>query len=53
VNLKRERSLTLTPAERQQILRRLKRGPAVGREDLVRYAEQVRREVVGKREKGQ
>jgi len=43
--------MTLTPTERQEILRRLKHGPALPREDLAKYANKVRREVLNKREK--
>jgi len=45
--------MTLTPTERQQILRRLKRGPAVAKADLAGYAEKVKREVLSKRKKEQ
>jgi hypothetical protein len=41
---------TLTPAERQIVLRRLKYGPALSREELADYAAKVSREVVAKRE---
>ena len=43
----------LTPNERQQILRRLKRGPVLSREALAQYAGDLRREVLKKREKVQ
>jgi hypothetical protein len=43
--------MTLTPSERQQILRRLKHGPKLTREKLALYVERVTREVVSKREK--
>ena len=38
-----------TPAERQEILRRLKHGPALPREELAEYASKVRQEVLAKR----
>lgn len=41
---------TLTPAERQIVLRRLKFGPALPREELAEYAAKVSREVVVERE---
>ena len=41
----------LTPTERQQILRRLKRGPVLSREALAQYAGDLRREALRKREK--
>ena len=40
---------SLTSAERQEILRRLKHGPALGREALAKYANKLRREVLQKR----
>ena len=43
----------LTPTDRQQILRRLKRGPVLSREALAQYAGGLRREVLNKREKVQ
>ena len=43
----------LTPDERQEVLRRLKRGPDLPREELVEFANRVRREVLAKREKEQ
>ena len=42
-------TLALTPAERQEVLRRLKYGPYLGRESLARYALRVRDEVLKKR----
>ena len=39
----------LTPAERQQILRRLKRGPELPREELAEFMNRLRREVLSKR----
>ena len=44
---------TLTPAERQQILRRLKHGPALPKTEIVNYANRLRLEVLQKREKVQ
>ena len=41
--------LTLTPSERQTVLRRLKHGPALPREDLAEFACRVRREVLAAR----
>ena len=38
----------LTPAERQQILRRLKHGPKLGREALAEYAQKVQADVLKK-----
>lgn len=43
--------LKLTPTERQQILRRLKYGPALPREELAEYANKLKRDVLNKREK--
>ena len=43
----------LTPNERQEVLRRLKKGPDIKREDLVEFANRVCREVLSKREKVQ
>lgn len=40
----------LTPAERQEILRRLKHGPVMDREALAEYAKKVKMEVLKKRE---
>ena len=40
---------TLTPTERQQILRRLKHGPALPKAELAEYANKLRREVLAKR----
>ena len=42
---------TLTLAQRQQILRRLKYGPVFSRDELAEYANQVRQQVLSKREK--
>ncbi len=39
----------LTPEERQEILRRLKHGPSLGREALAKFAQQVRQDVLNKR----
>ncbi len=39
----------LTPAERQQILRRLKHGPALPKAELTEYANRLRREVLAAR----
>lgn len=39
----------LTSAERQLILRRLKHGPALGRAELAKYANRLRREVLSNR----
>ena len=44
---------TLTPAERQQILRKLKHGPALPKAEIVEYANRLRLEVLQKREKVQ
>jgi hypothetical protein len=41
---------SLTPTERQQILRRLKYGPALPREELAEYANKLKRDVLDKRE---
>ena len=41
----------LTPAERQEILRRLKHGPVLGRATLAEYANRVSQEVLEKRKK--
>ena len=43
----------LTPAERQIILRRLKHGPALGRAELAKYANRLRREVLVQRKQAQ
>ena len=45
--------MTLTPTERQTILRRLKYGPALPREELAEYANKLKRDVLNKREKVQ
>lgn len=42
---------TLTPAERQTILRRLKHGPQMDRAALAEYAKKIRLQVLAKREK--
>ena len=42
----------LTPTERQQILRKLKRSPALDRGALAIHAEKLKQEVVGKRKVG-
>lgn len=39
----------LTPAERQEVLRRLKHGPVLVREELAKFANQVREDVLKKR----
>lgn len=39
----------LTPAERQECLRRLKHGPALPKAELAEYAKKVRMEVLKKR----
>jgi hypothetical protein len=44
---------TLAPTERQTILRRLKRGPKLGREALAQYTRQLREEVLRKRKNAQ
>ncbi len=41
--------MTLTPMERQEILRRLKHGPALPKAELAEYVNKVQREVVEKR----
>jgi hypothetical protein len=41
--------VTLTADERQQVLRRLKHGPDLPREDLAEFARRVRREVLAAR----
>jgi len=41
----------LTPNERQEILRRLKHGPVLGREALAKYANKLRREILARRKK--
>jgi len=38
----------LTPRQRQEVLRRLKRGPVLTREELARWAVAVRDEVVAR-----
>ena len=43
----------LTPAERQTLLRKLKHGPALDREDLARYAQKLQDEILKKRENAQ
>jgi hypothetical protein len=40
---------TLTPTEHQEILRRLKHGPALPKAELAEYANKLRREVLVKR----
>jgi hypothetical protein len=40
---------TLTSTERQEILRRLKHGPALPKAELAEYANNLRREVLAKR----
>jgi len=49
--ISRQQFAQLTPTERQYILRRLKRGPALPKRELVEYAEKVRQEVMAKRKK--
>ena len=39
----------LTPAERQEILRRLKHGPALPKAELAEYANKLRREALVRR----
>lgn len=39
----------LTSSERQEILRRLKHGPVLGREALAKYANKLRREILQNR----
>ena len=41
--------MTLTPTERQEVLRRLKHGPALPKDELVKYANKLRREVLARR----
>jgi len=41
--------MTLTPTERQEMLRRLKHGPVMDREALVAYALKVRDQILEKR----
>jgi hypothetical protein len=41
---------TLTPAERQEILRRLKHGPTLSREELAGYVNRLKLGVLNKRE---
>jgi hypothetical protein len=41
---------SLTPAERQIVLRRLKFGPALPREELAEYVAKVSQEVIAERE---
>ena len=43
----------LTPTERQQILRKLKHGPALDREVLARYAQKLQEDILKKRENAQ
>lgn len=40
---------TLTPTERQEVLRRLKRSPALSRDVLALHAEKLKQEVLAKR----
>jgi tellurite resistance protein len=40
---------TLTAAERQEVLRRLKHGPALPKSELAEYANRLRREVLAAR----
>lgn len=42
-------SVNLTPAERQEILRKLKRGPVLSKAELAEYANKLRRDVLSKR----
>jgi hypothetical protein len=44
---------TLTPTERQTLLRRLKHGPVLGKKALARYAVKVKNEILKKRENAQ
>lgn len=41
----------LTSSERQEILRRLKHGPVLGREALAMYANKLRRIILARRKK--
>lgn len=41
--------MILTPTERQEILRRLKHGPTLPKDELVKYANKLRREVLARR----
>ncbi len=41
--------LALTPTERQQILRKLKHGPALPKAELAQYANKLRKEALAKR----
>jgi len=43
----------LTPAERQELLRRLKHGPALSREALAEYANKLKEKTLAKRKKVQ
>ena len=40
---------TLTPEERQEVLRQLKHGPILSREALAVYAQKVRQEILMRR----
>jgi hypothetical protein len=40
----------LTPTERQEILRRLKHGPALPKAEMAEYANKLRREILARRE---
>ena len=42
---------TLTPAERQIVLRRLKYGPVLSRVALVKYTQRLEQEVIAERNK--
>jgi len=47
---KQERGgMTLTPAERQEMLRRLKHGPVMSKKALAEYANKLKKEVLKKR----
>ena len=42
-------TLILTPTERQEILRRLKHGPALPKAEMAGYANKLRREILARR----
>lgn len=42
-------TVSLTPAERQQILRRLKHGPVLPKAELAEYVNRLKEEVLRKR----
>jgi hypothetical protein len=43
----------LTPTERQELLRRLKYGPVLGKEGLAKYALELREQILKKRKNAQ